>query len=251
MVRRLDALASTVNVASPGHVVVAQPDRAILVTTFNRPAALARSLPQIAALGFPAVVVDDGSSGVAAFDTRRICVDHAVNLIALPANRGLAAALNVGLTYLLADCRIEWISYFQDDVDIDPHVMDRLYLVEDATARPLLTGYDADEHATEGRDEIHGVAVKLKGSSPAVHLHAHTSYWTSVVPIPSEYLGAPKRRWEASLEDYWIVNNAPASVGRRGMHVVCIPNLARTFLWDAADSTWDNPNLPDPPLASG
>jgi len=32
--------------------------------------------------------------------------------------------------------------------------------------------------------------------------------------------------------------------------VVCVPNLVRTFLFSAADSTWNNPNQPDPPLVS-
>lgn len=223
--------------------------RAVLVTTFNRPAALRRSLPQLTRLGCPVLVVDDGSADAAAAGNLAIADATGARYIRLPENRGLSGAMNVGLSYLLADPRLEWLSYLQDDVDVDAELLDRLRLVEDAAERPLLTGYDADEHAAEREDTVNGVRVLLKRSSPAVHLHAHRAYWTAVLPIPSEYLGAPRRRWEASLEDYWIVNHAPASAGRRGLPVVCVPGLVRTFLWHHADSTWGNPNLPDPPLA--
>jgi glycosyltransferase involved in cell wall biosynthesis len=230
---------------APGHAT-----RAILVTTYNRPAALARALPQLAALGHPLVVVDDGSDPGVRETNASIAAAAGVTYLALPGNRGLCAAMNVGLDYLMADRRIEWISYFQDDVDVDGRIMELMARVEDRAARPILTGYDADEHAAERRDTIGGVEVALKRTSPAVHLHAHVDYWHGVLPIPTEYLGAPRRRWEASLDDYWIVNHAPGSAARRGLLVVCIPGLVRTFLYDHADSTWGNPNDPDPALRS-
>ena len=68
------------------------------------------------------------------------------------------------------------------------------------------------------------------------------------MPLPSPYLGAPKPGAGASMEDWWIVNQAPRSAERRGLLVVCIPGLVRTFLWHHDDSTWANPRLPDPPL---
>jgi hypothetical protein len=235
--------------ARSARMPVPRQDRAILVTTHNRPAGLTRSLPQLVALGYYVVVVDDGSKVRAAEQTRQICAGCGADLIALPDNRGLSAALNIGLNYLLADSRFEWISYFQDDVDVAPELMSRLRLVEDASNRPLLTGYDAARHAAEGHDEINGVAVKLKRSTGAVHLHGHADYWRQVLPIPTQYLGAPKRRWDASLADYWIVNNAPGSLGARNLPIVCVPNLVRSFLWHAADSTWNNPGAQEPPLA--
>ena len=226
------------------------PGRAVLVTTFNRPEALRRSLPQIADLGHDVLVVDDGSGSREAETNRAIAASVDAQYLFLPANRGLAAALNAGVSYLLADSRTQWISYFQDDVDVDPSLLRRLELLEDAEVRPLMTGYDADEHATEREDDIAGVHVKLKRLSPAVHLHAHANYWARVLPIPTQYLGAPRRRWEPSLEDYWIVKDAPESMWRRGLLIPCVPGLVRTFLWHGADSTWGNPNQPDPPLAS-
>ena len=74
-------------------------DTAILVTTYNRPEALARSLPQIVALGVPVLVVDDGSGDADADEVACIAYDNGVEALFLPVNRGLAAAMNVGLSY--------------------------------------------------------------------------------------------------------------------------------------------------------
>ena len=223
--------------------------RAVLVTTYARPAALQRSLPQIMALGADTVVVvDDGSPLEAREANRTICAAAGATYLALPENRGLPTALNVGLGYLLADPAVRWISTFQDDVDVHPQALARLIAVEDATIRPLLTGYDADEHPPVDQVQIAGLTVKRKRSSPAVHLHAHVDYWAGVLPIPSPYVGAPKPRRGASMEDWWIVNHAPGSAEARGILVACIPGLVRTFLWHRDDSTWDNENQPEPEL---
>jgi|KBSSwiStaDraftv2_1062776.scaffolds.fasta_scaffold57625_4 hypothetical protein len=247
---RLDTLSATSSSVDVRPISPLARTHAVLVTTFNRPAALARALPQIAVLGCPTLVIDDGTPPPAADRVREVAATCGATLLTLPSNRGLAAAINVGLDYLLADRSIEWISYFQDDVDVDAAALERLALVAQAADRPILTGYDADEHPAVREDAINGVRVKLKESSPAVHLHAHTDYWRSVLPIPTEYLGAPRPRWHASLEDYWIVNHAPASAGRRGVPVVCVPGLVRTFLWHHGDSTWNNPNEIEPPLGT-
>lgn len=245
--KRLRTLAEAAPAVAPRRTQI-QAGCAILVTTFNRPMALARSLPQIVALGPRVVVVDDGTTGAAARQNAAVCERHQVVRLALPENRGLSAALNIGLAYLMADPSIRWISYFQDDVDVSADVMQDMSAIASSEERPLATGYDADEHPAEREEQVAGFIVKLKRSSPAVHLHGHVDYWKSVMPIPTEYEGAPRRRWEASLEDYWIVNNAPGALGRRGLLIACLPNRVRTFLFDAGDSTWDNPNQPDPPL---
>jgi len=222
--------------------------RAILVTTYERPGALQRSLPQIAALGVPVLVVDDGSSADAREANRAICAAVGATYLALPENRGLPTAANVGLSVLMADPRVRWISYFQDDVDVRPDALTRLAALEDAQSRPILTGYDADDHPPVDDMDIAGVTVKRKRSTPAMHLHAHVDYWAGVMPIPSPYLGAPKPFRGSSMEDWWIVNDAPGSAEQRGLLVVCVPGLVRTFLWHRDDSTWDNENEPDPEL---
>jgi hypothetical protein len=220
-------------------------DRAILLTTFNRPAAVERSLPQLTRLGARVLVVDDGSRLPLAGRNQALAHEHGAEYLRLPSNHGISAALTVGLEYLLADRRLDWISCFQDDVDVQSDAMKRLQRVEDARARPVLTGYDADEHPALDVSEVAGEAVRLKRETAGVHLHAHRDYWRGVLPIPTEYVGAPKRRWEASLEDSWITVGAPGAAARRGIPVVCIPGLVRTFLWHPGDSTWGNPNEPE------
>lgn len=230
--------------------VVADERRAVVVTTFNRPAALQRSLPQLVALGPPVYVVDDGSEESARAANFASCREAGAAYLLLPENRGLATAMNIGLGYAMANPAVEWISYFQDDVDVDAEAMERIGRVEDRVERPLITGYDADEHLTVQEIEVGGLRVKLKRSSPAIHLHAHVEYWRSVMPIPSLYVGVPKRGLPGPIEDWWIVNWAPAALTKRGLLIPCLPGLVRTFLWHPDDSTWGNPNLPDPPLSS-
>lgn len=241
---RLDSLLPPVGAGHdfPSLKVPVWEDRAVLVTTFERPAALERSLPQLCRLGAPVLVVDDGSRSSAARRNQATARKHGAEYLLLPTNRGISAALNAGLAYLLADPGLQWISCLQDDVDVRPDALAALQKVEDAAMRPLLTGYDADEHLTLEETEIRGLRVLLKRATAGVHLHAHRDYWRDVLPIPTEYLGAPKRRWEASLEDSWITEGAPAAAARRGIPVVCVPGLVRTFLWHSGDSTWGNPN---------
>jgi hypothetical protein len=250
---RLEAICGGEAPHRPGRVTRAGEDRgavgrAVLVTTYERPAALQRSLPQIAALGAPVLVVDDGSSPAAREANRAICAAAGASYLLLPDNRGLPTAQNVGLSVLMADPAVRWISYFQDDVDVRPDALQRLAAVEDPEARPIITGYDADDHQAVDEVEIAGLRVKRKRSTPAMHLHAHVDYWAGVMPIPSPYVGAPKPVKGASLEDWWIVNDAPRSAEHRGLPVICVPGLVRTFLWHRDDSTWDNENRPDPEL---
>lgn len=231
---------------TPSLPVSALGKRAALVTTFNRPGSLQRTLPQITRLGVPVLVVDDGSESDARAANREICAAHGAAYVALPENRGLPTALNVGLSYLLANPDLEWISYFQDDVDVAADLLATMALLEDPAERPILTGYDAEEHPAADVVEIAGRRVKLKRSSPAVHVHAHATYWAGIMPIPSPYLGAPKALQGASMEDWWIVSQAPGAAEPRGIRVVCVPGLVRTFLWHRDDSTWDNPREPEP-----
>ena len=237
---------------------------AILVTHYNRPDALARSLPQIVALGAPVLVVDDGSTGINYFRARTIAANDA-EFLPLPRNRGLAAALNIGLSYLLADPQIEWVSYLQDDVDVNPDLLTRLAEHQHPAKAPLLTGHDAAEHP--GLDAN---GTKLKQNARATHLHAHRDYWLSVMPIPTRLLGAPcpiermpvelqehhrmhgETRGYGSMVDFWICRDAPTSIVKRGGgHVVCVPGLVRTFLWRGEDSSWGNTQRAgeDAPLA--
>lgn len=220
------------------------PSYAAVITTYNRPQSLARSLPQVLALGIPVVVVDDASTIAHAQTNRQIADQHQVPLIYIPENRGLPNAMNVGIEYWLADPDIDWISYFQDDVDIHPDTLKVLEQVQDPCDRPLLAGRDALEHATFGTAEIAGYPVLYKRSMPGQHLHAHRNYWRSVMPIPTPYLGAPKpdrgKPGQGADEDWWITCWAPHSITKRGGYVTCVPGLVRSFRTAADESTWGN-----------
>jgi glycosyltransferase involved in cell wall biosynthesis len=226
-----------------------------LVTTFNRPSALERSLPQIIALGAPVLVVDDGSNTNESEENRFICSVNGALYVRLPGNRGLAAAWNIGLDYWLADKGIHAISYFQDDTDISPKCLEIMEHINNGNL--LLTGHDAGEHPAFKDEVIHGVSTKLKWGCRATHMHASVEFWKSVYPIPTRELGAPKRTGEGcrglgSNADWWIVRDSPNSCQKTQRPIICVPGLVRTFLWEAKDSCWNNTQKAgeDGPLAA-
>lgn len=228
---------------------------ATVVTCCDRPAALKRSLPQITALGVPVLVVDDSRDP----QNARVHEDFVLNetggaYLRLPYNRGLAGALNIGLAYWLADPTIRWISYFQDDVDVDPLLLGAMALV--TTTRPFATGHHAPEHGIVTTTVVQGIRVHLKGACRATHMHASVDYWAGVMPIPARELGAPKRvpgdvRGLGSNVDWWVVNWAPKSVVKQGGYIPCVPGLVRSFLWRKEDSCWNNEQKAgeEPPLS--
>ncbi len=223
----------------------------IMVTTYNRPEVLRRSLPQIAALGPPVLVVDDGTDYPAADENRTACVLSRAQYMRLPSNRGLAAAMNVGLSYWLADRSVDWISYFQDDVDVHPALMREIDNAIRMQKAKLYTGHDSPYHPAH--QHVNG--YKLERSCAGLHMHARSAFWQSVTPIPTFELHAPHRipgreKGIGSNADWWIVRDSPNSIQRTRDMVVCIPNLVRTFLYRAGDSSWGNgPRLgEDPPL---
>ncbi len=230
---------------------------AVIVTTYNRPDKLARSLPQIVAaaneIGAPVLVVDDGSTTQSACENPTICNFNGVHHMRLPSNRGLAGALNIGLAYWLADPSIDAIAYFQDDVEVDPVCLAAL---QDWTAEArnriwMLTGHDAKEHAfrVEGDKrievELAGVKAYAKVACRATMMFARREAWSSVMPIRSKALGLPKRipgregRGEGSGVDWWIVRDCKEA-GKAPLAVLCVPGLVRTFAFKAADSCWAN-----------
>lgn len=217
---------------------------AAVVTTYNRPECLRRSLPQLLKLGVPVVVVDDGSTPANARANQQIASLYSVPLIAIPENRGLPNAINAGIEYWLADAGIDWISYFQDDVDVRSDIFEVLAQVQHPTERPLLAGQDALEHPTVETIDIAGHPVLLKRSMPGQHLHAHRDYWRAVLPIPTPYLGAPKpdrgKPGQGADEDWWITAWSPHSIVKQGGYVACVPGLVTTFRPFESGSTWGN-----------
>lgn len=224
----------------------------ILMTTYNRPDRLGLSLQSISALNAPILVVNDGSDPKHVSAYAEICKTHNVRVLNLPDNRGLPTALNMGLGYWLADPKVEWICYLQDDVEVRPDLLVALARVQDAEKFPLLTGRVNDLHKIYGETEVNGQQVLLQRMSPGIHLHAHRSYWEKMLPIPSPYFQSP-RKWpgepqRGADEDWWISLWSPHSVVKQGKYVAVLPGLVRTTTVLPAESTWGNPGMPDPPL---
>ncbi len=230
---------------------------ASIMTVCGRPEALKRSLPQVLSTEDPVLVVDDSRTDELAEACRQVVMAAGDALyLRVPRNRGLACALNVGLAYWLADSGVSWISYFQEDVDLDPEVHKFLESAGRVGGYSLLTGRDAREHAVAKDFLSHGFRFRMKTATAGTHLFASRDYWLGVSPIPTRQLGAPKplagkARGLGSNVDWWICTQAPRSVGARGGLVACIPGLVRTFLTKKADSCWDNEHLAgeDPPLS--
>lgn len=222
---------------------------AFVVTTYNRPWALERCLASLSKQQCPIVVVDDGSTEESAAKNRDITRSNGSRLVSCPENRGIAYAINAGVEYWLADPEIEWISIFNDDIEavedafmrIDRVVRESPFNAADC----VYTGYLDPKHPVRETIGIAGEAVTLAWSCPAKHMHAHRSYWQSVLPVPTAYPGAPKAtggvfKGQGSDADWWIASWAPNAATKRGGHVVAIPGLVSSFGREA--STWDNPD---------
>jgi len=229
------------------------PATVILMTTYNRPARLAHSLETISQLKAPILVVNDGSSREHAADYAAVTKQHGVRLLDLPDNRGLSSALNIGLSYWLADPGVDWICYLQDDVEVRADLLAALARVQDSHEYPLLTGRHNRRHKVYGEKDINGCKVLLQRMSPGIHLHAHRDYWEKMLPIPTAYFQAPRRRPGAPIrgadEDWWISQWSPQSVVKQGKYIAVIPGLVRTTTTLDSESTWQNHGENDLPLS--
>jgi glycosyltransferase involved in cell wall biosynthesis len=198
---------------------------AIVVTTYNRPENLARSLPQIVALGAPVLVVDDGSDAEAAAANQKLADQYQVALWRSPTHRQPPATITAGVNYWLADPRIAWISFFRDDVNVRSDALTILQQIQDPKY-PILTGRDAPEHPVIQTETIAEHQVLLKRSSPGIHFHAHRDYWAAVLPIPTPVIDLPGRGTD---EDWWITAWSPNSIVKQGGSLLCVPGLVSTF----------------------
>lgn len=228
------------------------PATVILMTTYNRPDRLARTLESVSLLRAPILVVNDGSDSKHSAAYESVSQQFGVRVINMPDNRGLSNALNAGLSYWLADPQVCWISYIQDDMEVRPDMLAALARVQDPVKYPLLTGRLNPLHKIYGKAGINGIEVVFQRMSPGLHLHAHRSYWEKILPIPTAYFqaprpcpGAPRR---GADEDWWIVQWSPRSIVKQCKYVAVLPGLARTTAVLASESTWDNPGMEEPPL---
>ncbi len=219
-----------------------------VIGTHNRAWALRRTLGSLRHCRAPIIVVDDGSTGLNRWHNRRATCRAGALYIGLPDNCGLAYALNVGLSRALADPDTAWISVTNDDVAMAPAALAVLAAV--ARAAPggasgtVVTGYDSPAHPHTGEGLLGGHAVAYARSHSGQHIFAHRQYWQAVMPIPTQYRGAPRRggglfEGHASDEDWWVGSWAPASAVKRGFEVVVVPGLVTTF--GQGRSSWGGP----------
>ncbi len=221
---------------------------AALLKTFNRPSFLERCLASVAGQ-FDRVLVVDVGSVVARRNRNAAATRRAgAGYIALDGNRGAACAFNVGLSALLAELEIAWISAFDDDVELAADGVERLLRVTRALgpiARlNLYSGYASPHHRAHREDVIGGEPVLVCRSCSGQHMHAHRSYWEAVIPIPTAYARAPKKAGgvfagQGDDTDWWCSNWAPRSAIKRGASVYVLPGLATTF--GQGRSTWGGP----------
>lgn len=219
-----------------------------VIGTYNRAWALRRTLASLRHCGAPIMVVDDGSAGLNRWRNRLAARRAGALYFPLPDNRGLANAVNVGLCHALSDPGTTWISVTNDDVEMAPAGL--AVLAEVARAAPggpagtVVTGYSSPAHAHTGTGTLAGHAVAYARSHSGQHIFAHRHYWQAVMPIPTQYRGAPRAGGglfdgHASDEDWWVGSWAPASAVKRGFDVVIVPGVVTTF--GEGRSTWGGP----------
>lgn len=162
-------------------------------------------------------------------------------------NRGLACAMNLGLSFFLADPSIEVIHMVQDDCDIDPLAFAACNFVLENRPDYLVTGHDAREHHQKPHSQVvdapYGVGLikaRTRPSCRATHMAMTRKSWESLMPIPSRGLGLPKpgkngERGMGSNADWWCVRDS-----KNAKPVLAVPGLVRTFAWKGEESCWGN-----------
>lgn len=207
--------------------------RATLITTYNRPQFLMRTLTLLNEFDLDdIVVVDDCSSEIFQEQYNEIFEKfyNKITVIRNPKNRGLAYSLNVGFSYLLSDLSVKWISYFQDDITyIDKNLYNIYSKYENNTINPIITGYYGKEHPIIRTKKEDGIEIYFLKTTPGVHIHMHRRYINTFLPIPTHFLGAPKNK-KHSHTDWWMSNWSLYSPLRQGTEILCIPNLVQTDL---------------------
>ncbi len=215
----------------------------ILITTYNRPEFLIKLLRQLENRSEEILVVNDGSNEIYHHQYEQIKKRFPQNTyIDNPKNMGLVFSMNTGFSYFLSDPDIEWVHYFQDDVEITSQFFETIEKVADKNDYPVVTGFYKEPHKIFGSKLINGVEVKLLRSASAQHFYVHRLYLMDNMPIPNPYIGAPKpdkgKPGQGSDEDWWLLSWAPKSIVKRGKYVISIPGLAKS---DAIGelSTWE------------
>lgn len=193
-------------------------------------------------------MIDDGSSPLHSWRNRLYAGLAGASYMRLPANMGLAGARNAGVAYWLAHPEIEWISAFDDDVEVAPDLFDVLARIarEQAPTSTMFTGYRSPVHFEHAETSIAERQVFFARSCSGQHMHAHRDYWTRVLPAPTPYARAPKPAGgtfpgQGCDSDWWFSCWSPKAGVKSGIDVVVVPGLVTTF--GAAHSSWGSSGL--------
>ncbi len=155
------ARASTAN----SHHPATAPALSVVIPNYQRPALLRRCLHSVLAAQAASahevevVVVDDGSGDESCELVRSQF--PSVHLVALPRNRGYAAAINAGVAGSVGG----WILTLNNDTTIDPGCLDRL--LEVALAEPGLGLAAAEQRFSSQPDRIYSAGTVIDGRAHA------------------------------------------------------------------------------------
>jgi mycofactocin system glycosyltransferase len=149
----------------------------VVIPVRDRPGQLARLLASVPAGVAEVLVVDDGSirpEGVA-----RAVADHDARLLALPVNRGPAAARNAGLR----EARTPYVAFVDSDVVLDEGALDTLlrHLVdpEVALVAPGVRGLPRDHESWLERYEDARSSLDLGPDASTVRPRSRVSWVSS------------------------------------------------------------------------
>ena len=229
---------------------------AIIISTYNRVKELEKTLMSLHQSlkgdknDVHVIVYDDGScDGTFEFLNERIeffdgFYSPRFNLIRAGDvfNRGLRTALNESLRIAFT-LKPKYISYMQDDIDIEPGWLQKCIDVYNSSEKiGLVTGHDAPEHPVIKEEN----GIKYKKTCRATHLFASTKRWKEFGEIPdlTPGIAAPKPG-KGSLVDWWLVGHperkypeSDNSIQNKKELIACIPKLITHR--GSKTSTWGN-----------
>jgi glycosyltransferase involved in cell wall biosynthesis len=182
---------------------------ALIVTTYNRPEDLDRTLESLRE-----TTKDEPH------EVKIIVYDDTIE------NKGLRHGLN----WLINETKKEqfdYISYCQDDVVFKKGWLPRCIEVWDMYKPGFVSCHDAPEHPIIG---ITTEGYLVKDTIRATHMFASAKRWYEFGEIPDLTPGVvTPRAGRGSLVDWWLVRDGPNSTLRRGEKCIIIPGYCVHF----------------------
>jgi glycosyltransferase involved in cell wall biosynthesis len=165
---------------------------AVLIPVYNEPGCMAATLRSLCGQGIPftLVLVDDGSTPPLAVD--RASLDYPVVLLRLPKNRGIEAALNAGLEYIV-QARFEVVARVDAGDQCAPTRLARQLAFLDANPEVQLVGSNVEWRYDDGTLAFdRSLPTTHAEISRALHhvvclLHPTVMFRTSVVQAVGPY----------------------------------------------------------------